>query len=110
MKLLIDQPITYSLVYSRVYHDDITHAERVELEKHLTELKNTLKQYAVSSTCIFNHNAQYITIDAQKVSLNEIDMNALIYLIEDSFNNLNIEYAALGGKGCDFSFRLKQDK
>ena len=45
-----------------------------------------------------------IFIETQKVNLNEKDMNELF---DDVFYMFEIEYAGMGGAGCEFSLNVK---
>lgn len=40
--------------------------------------------------------------------LDEIDMNIVFSEIYSTFDNIHIEYAGLGGEGCEFSLRMVQ--
>ena len=49
----------------------------------------------------------FIFIEKQKITLNEIDMNELF---DEVFNIFDIDYACMGGKGCDFNINVSQSR
>lgn len=62
--------------------------------------KKTLKDF----TIFYNEIKEYIFLEEQKIVLNEQNMNILF---DEILNNcVKIEYANLGGRGCDFSLSV----
>ena len=52
----------------------------------------------------YNEIKEYIFLEEQKIVLNEQNMNILF---DEILNNcVKIEYANLGGRGCDFSLSI----
>jgi len=65
----------------------------------IKEVSDFLKQF----TIFHKIKGDFIFIETQKVNLNEIDMNELF---DEIFYMFNIEYAGMGGAGCEFSLNV----
>lgn len=62
--------------------------------------KKTLKDFSI----FYNEIKEYIFLEEQKIVLNEQNMNVLFNEFLSDY--VKIEYADLGGRGCDFSLRV----
>lgn len=83
--------------------------------------ENTLDAYhaAVKEWCVVatemccKHQVLYtesgaeVRVYQQKCTLSEESMNTLFYDFLTNMFNVDLEYAAFGGRGCDFAVRLK---
>lgn len=50
------------------------------------------------------------SIQAQKITLDEFNVNTLFYTVFDSFLPVVIEYMSLGGTGCDMALSIRKMK
>ena len=101
MKLLVQEKL--SVVYEEEADSNNSDFENTaEFWKYITDL---LDSFSVHYN--LEHRSDYwlFEIPEQKINLSEQNMNKLffecLYLLE-----YNLEYAALGGAGCDFALEL----
>jgi hypothetical protein len=95
MKLIIDKEIkSYKPIGSLAKYKDL-----------LTIMQ---ENYCVYNKIIVGDNHITIIIEPQKIVLDEIDMNTLMYeyFSKIMVNLPTLSYIALGGAGCDFSMRM----
>ena len=100
MKLLINSDIHKS------QSNSLTDSNKEILDRfgYLQDASGVLNKYSVSHILKIFDSHWDILIYAQKVCLDDIDMNTLFC---DGFDiPLNIEYSPLGGVGCEFAIRM----
>jgi hypothetical protein len=92
MKLLINEPLS-------IKFED---GDRAWLCIHVV-----LDKFAVGYKLLHNSNFVKLVINAQKVSLEDLAMNELLF---DGLWALDLDfrYAGLGGQGCETSFTVTQ--
>jgi len=76
-----------------------------ELNFKATDLGDieTVSEFLKDFTIFHTIKDDFIFIETQKVYLNEIDMNELF---DGIFHMFSIEYAGMGGAGCEFSINV----
>ena len=88
---------------------DATTTDREDDLTFWAEIKATLKGFSVYNRIEYSaeEKSWTITIQPQKVTLSDVDMNTLF---SDVFYMLDyrIEYAGLGGRGCEFAINIYQ--
>lgn len=104
MKLLIND----DLIFSETFYPGISDDEWSDYKEKLEEFEDILKSYTVFFTSNINESSYYIHIEAQKVVLDEYDMNNLFFNVLSNFK-IKLEYAALGGEGCDFCLKVTKN-
>ena len=102
MKILIDEDLVWTSTFGLLTDEEF--AEEMEA---LDELCAILKQYTVHHILKKLDNGFTLTIEVQKCTLDEEAMNDLFYNVITNFR-YKLEYAALGGKGCDFALHVSQ--
>ena len=96
MKLLIDAPLVFmayddpGTINSKFTYDDIS---------------ITLTKFGVHHVFTYNANSVVLTIEPQKISLDDLAMNELMFDGLWLFD-LDFRYAGLGGSGCEISFTV----
>ena len=88
MKLLIDQDLICS-------YEDIS-------EEEIANIAVDLKKICVH----YSFMNGVFKILTQKVTLDEVAMNEFMFDILNQYFSVDIEYAALGGAGCDIAFNI----
>ena len=106
MKLLINDNLTFYYLYK----SGPENFEENALEEFNDFIENEgaiLDEFCIHHTFVNNYTSCYLLIYPQKVSLDEFNMNTLFSDVLRSFDTpYSLEYAWLGGKGCEFSLRL----
>jgi len=64
----------------------------------------TVSEFLKDFVILHKIKGDFIFIETQKVNLNEIDMNELF---DGIFHMFSIEYAGMGGAGCEFSLNVR---
>ena len=106
MKLLIQT----DLEYSTVFNEDGIGVDFDEFKADAEHLVKDLKRFAVHSKLDLTERRCLFTVVSQKVTLDDINMNTLLHDLYETFDDLVLEYAGLGGEGCEVSLRLTQEK
>lgn len=101
MKLIIEN----TLVLDDINNPSITDEELDEVAEYYREIQSISNGYSVYCELSLREDSSSLTIYPQKVTLDEIAMNHLFAAVLSEFE-YNIEYANLGGKGCDFSISI----
>ena len=103
MKLLIDGP----LVLIAESEPGTTEQDIEDSKEAWKETCAVLTKFGVVHTFTHDPEGFLFTVRAQKVSLNDMDMNELLF---DGLWALDLDfrYAGLGGKGCETSFTVSQ--
>ena len=101
MKLIIED----TLVLDDINNPSITDEELDEVAEYYREIQSVANSYGVYCELDLREDSSSLIIYPQKVTLDEIAMNHLFVAVLSEFEN-NIEYAPLGGKGCDFSISI----
>lgn len=76
---------------------DVIKINKIWLEE---DYKEILGEFSV----FFKEDEEYIYIEEQKITLNEIDVNTLFF--EILLNFAEIKYAYHGGRGCELALSL----
>jgi len=101
MKLLIDQDLWYRFVASK--HED----EKID-EEAITanlDLVEKLKKYSCYVHRKITPEVVEFRVLAQKCTLEEFEMNALLTYLGELFD-LRVEYYPLGGLGCGICLKI----
>lgn len=101
MKLIIEN----TLVLDDINNPSITDEELDGVAEYYESIKDIADEYGVYCELDLREDSSRLTIYPQKVTLDEIAMNHLFAAVLSEFE-YNIEYANLGGKGCDFSISI----
>lgn len=107
MKLLVNSDTTkylsdeeYEMVYGEQYLQEMQ-------DWYQQSILPICKEYSVAHEFKYSPEQKHhsFTLKSQKITLDEVAMNALFYdaLMQFGFQ---IEYAALGGRGCEFSIEI----
>jgi len=70
-------------------------------------IQKFLNYYHIFNKIQTDGKNEWIEIEPQKITLDEKAMNELF---DEVFHAFDIEYAGLGGAGCDFSIIVKNPK
>jgi hypothetical protein len=95
-----------------VIHDTLTYSSNFDIEDtaDVNELFDNTRdlcvQFSVHHTITVSADRVVFTIEPQKVTLNEIDMNTFWHDVLDNFFNIRTQYAAFGGAGCEFALSV----
>ena len=107
MHLYIDEPI----YWSETNDPSITEDELSDLYEQSVALKEVCDKFSIYALIDFNESSNSVTLYPQKITLDEVSMNELfVEVIYPVFDRVKLEYAWLGGVGCDFSMRLVRTK
>lgn len=101
MKLLIDSTLTFSTTFDPSSSDD----ELEDFESAFAEIKAILNEFSVYSTVTTSAGSAYVTIEVQKVVLDEQDMARLIHGVLRELWSFDLEFTPLGGH--DLTFTIK---
>lgn len=101
MKLLINETLIANVPLTP--EDSETRADQQE---RLEELRQLCKQMCVAATFDESPDQVVMTVAVQKVTLDEFAINHLFAEFLGVFFDIKLEYAGLGGAGCDFALRL----
>lgn len=103
MKLLIDKPLVF------IAYDEIgtTEQDRQDSKEVWDETCEVLNKFGVYYTLTYKPNCIEFLLNTQKISLDDLDMNELLY---DGLwvLDLDFRYAGLGGRGCETAFTVSQ--
>lgn len=102
MKLLIQKDLAYAWTAPK----DLTSEGLAHTLEYFHDLEQLAKKYAVSRKFVFGPTSVTIDISAQKITLDQFDMNTLFADFLTELFEVQIRYAALGGAGCDFSMEI----
>lgn len=101
MKLLIDDELVWQFKFA-----DNPEVELENIKGDVEALAELAKSMSVWGTFTVDETSARIVINAQKVNLDGIAMNELFHDLLTELFDIDIEYAPLGGAGCDFAFRI----
>ena len=105
MKLLINTPLKYSLTFD----PNITEEDWDAWKEFWDDATVFLKFCCIYHTLHLMESGFIFEIGVQKCCLDEQNANQFFSDILNIFDNeVTIEYAGLGGQGCDFSLILTQ--
>ena len=101
MKLLIDVPLVF------MAYDDpgTTDQDRADSKFTYDDGSDVLTKFGVHHVLTYNANSVVLTIEPQKISLDDLAMNELMFDGLWLFD-LDFRYAGLGGSGCEISFTV----
>ena len=103
MKLLIDTPLMF------VAHDEVgtTESDRADSKEEWDETCAVLEKFGVAYTLIYTSNSIVFVVKSQKIVLDDLNMNELLY---DGLwvLDLDFRFAGLGGRGCETAFVVTQ--
>jgi hypothetical protein len=105
MKLLIDTPLVH------VAYDEIgtTEQDRADSKETWDEACAVLNKFGVHYTLTYKAHCIVFLLKTQKITLDDLDMNELIY---DGLwvLDMNFQYAGQAGlgRGCETSFTVTQ--
>lgn len=103
MKLLIDEPLTWS----DTYYPGITEEEREDREAYVGEICKYLNEFCIWHSVDLMESGFSVTLQVQKCTLTELDMNELFHeILLPHFGVGWLKYSPLGGAGCDFAVRI----
>lgn len=102
MKLLINTELTYSVTFNPSVSED----DWDEYSDYFYCIQEVLDKYNVSSDLNMMASGASIWIEAQKITLDDIAMNHLFSDVLYELFSFKLDYAWLGGEGCEFSMRL----
>lgn len=95
-----------------VIHDTLIYSSNFDVEDiaDVTELFDSTRdlcvRFSVHHTITVSADRVVFTIEPQKITLDEIDMNTFWHDVLDNFFNIRTCYAAFGGAGCGFSLSV----
>lgn len=101
MKLFIDNDITYSFIFSNESEEGVS-AVKDEFDFITSYLKKNSVQHKLEIT----DASVVLTIFSQKITIDEIAMNALFYNALAYLFDLTLCYSFMGSDGCDFAVRI----
>jgi len=106
MKLLIDQ----ELKFSTTFYPGATDEELDEYSEFFEFVNSVMNKYNVAGYVDHNGSGATVIINVQKITLDEFDMNSLFDGVLNNLFKLKIDYANLGGAGCDFALLITDSK
>jgi len=103
MKLLIQKDLYFRVPLPADLSDEQVEAE----EEYYNSLRDVAKRYSLSlrMSCTYGGHVEF-AIPAQKVTLDEVAMNHFFHDFLTELFDIEVEYAPLGGEGCDFVLEL----
>ena len=102
MKLLIDSDLSYSTTY----YPSATDETLDEYQDFFSDIEACLNSFNVSCAVTNARSGASVTIYTQKIVLTDENMNTLFADVLTELFDVKIEYAHLGGRGCEFSMRI----
>lgn len=106
MKLFIDGPITWA----DTYDPSITDEDRSYWEDYVMDACGFLSSFNVHHSVNLMESGFSVTLQVQKCTLTEQDMNELFYeVLLPHFRVGWLKYSPLGGAGCDFAVRIDRN-
>ena len=106
MKLLIDEVLIFYYYYecsSCDFEDDTLE----EFNDRVNNQGAILDRFCIHHTFVNNYTNCTLVIYPQKITLDEVDINTLLYEVLMSFDTkFKITYKPLGGEGCHLSLML----
>lgn len=101
MKLLINEPLIATVPLTPEDGEI-----RADEQEGLENLRNLCKRMCVHTTFDESPDQVVMTVAVQKVTLDELAMNELFAEFLGVHFDTKLEYAGLGGAGCDFALRV----
>ena len=101
MKLLINEPLVAKIPLTPEDGD-----ARADEQEGLEYVRHLCQRLCVHATFDESPNQVVMTVAVQKVTLGELVMNELFAEFLGIYFDTKLEYAALGGAGCDFALRV----
>jgi hypothetical protein len=80
--------------------------ELAETKDYYSHLASVASQFCLQGKFEVSPDSASFSIHAQKMTLDERNMNAFFAEFLDELFDIEIRYAKLGGAGCDFSVEL----
>lgn len=102
MKLLIDNPITYTETLS----PSTTEEEYNNLQEYLDGVKSLLVKFGIDHSIVSKESYFSVSIEAQKVCLDEWQMSEFFSEVLNEFDFKYTLRRASYGTGCDFTLIL----
>lgn len=102
MKLLIQQDLHWSSKFDPSLSADELANER----EFFAALKDLAKRFSLWGKYEIHDDCVNFRIHAQKVTIDEVAMNEFFSDFLTELFKVEVEYAALGGAGCDFAMEL----
>ena len=107
MKLLIQKPISLSYLYASGPENFENNALE-EFNDLVQDCSEILDELAVQYSFVNNYTSCELILHAQKINLEEVDMNTLFYYVLNTFDTrIRLRYVARGGMGCDMCLELE---
>lgn len=104
MKLLIQQDLHW---FSKI-DPSLTLEELENVRVYFHSLKALAKRFSLSGKYEVLDDSIDFHIYAQKVTVDEVAMNEFFADFLTELFDVEVEYAALGGAGCDFALEIKK--
>ena len=101
MKLLIDTKLSFSTTIDPSCSDE----DLENFESGFADIKNILDAYSVHSTVLVSAGSGYVTIEVQKIVLDESEMAMLIHKVLRQFWDFELEFTPLGSHDLTFTIR-----
>ena len=101
MKLLIDTRLSFSTTIDPSSSDE----DLEDFESEFADVKNILDAYSVYSTVLTSAGSAYVTIEVQKIVLDEPEMALLIHNVLRQFWDFELEFTPLGSHDLTFTIR-----
>ena len=98
MKVIIEQDVSFVITYDEPCEDGTESDLAIEIQE-------ICSSYAVRFKFSSTSTEDRFTILEQKITLDEWDMNDLFANVL-RYADYTLEYAWLGGKGCDFALSI----
>lgn len=102
MKLLIQQ----DLYWSSKFNPNLSAEELANERAFFVALKEMAERYSLWGKYEIHDDSVDFRIHAQKVTVDEVAMNAFFADFLSELFEVDVKYAALGGAGCDFALEL----
>ena len=100
-KLLIDTKLSFSTTIDPSSSDE----DLEDFESEFADVKNILDAYSVYSTVLTSAGSAYVTIEVQKIVLDEDEMASLIHKVLRQFWGFELEFTPLGSHDLTFTIQ-----
>lgn len=105
MKLLINEDMIYTISCEKM-----SSQEKLYNYDHFIYINNILEKFSIYHKNSLNNNEMFINICAQKITIDQYDMNEFFSEVINQFFETELKYVELGSKGCDFCIKISQFK
>ena len=89
-----------------VYSSDFAVEDTIDVTELFDYTRDLCVKFNVHHTITVTADRVKLTIEPQKITLDEIDMNTFWHDVLDNFFSIRTHYAALGGAGCGFALSV----